>query len=197
MTVELFARSLAFVAKRVNSNPNSLRPWTNLLCNVFKRFAEFYLASKDVHTSTSTIDLDVRKTVTFSYFKVLMTLESSTVTDVLRQPPSALFAVVEVGDASFLVVRAPTRSILTNSPNCTTPTPHTSNPSSRPSLTNFLPPSLSVHPPIITASTRWLFLAGSRAQNAFPVVSPESLPTRSRVVHICREEHQPVYQMGM
>jgi len=103
-TVELFARFLAFVAKNVNSDPNSSRPRTNLLYNAFKHFTESYLASQDVHTSTSTFDLDVRKTVISSYFKALVTLESSGVTDVPRQPPSALFAAAEAGDASIYAI---------------------------------------------------------------------------------------------
>jgi len=103
-TVELFARFLAFVAKSVNSDPNSSRPRTNLLYNVFKHFAESYLASQDVHTLTSAFDLDVRRTIISSYFKALATLESSGVTDIPRQPPSALFTAAKDGDASIYAV---------------------------------------------------------------------------------------------
>ncbi|KAF9648674.1 fatty acid synthase [Thelephora ganbajun] len=103
-TVELFARFLAFVAQNVNSDPNSSRPRTNLLYNAFKHFTESYLASQDVHTFTSAFDLDVRRTVISSYFKALATIESSGITDIPRQPPSALFAAAKDGEASIYAV---------------------------------------------------------------------------------------------
>lgn len=103
-TVELFARFLEFVAKNVNSDPNSSRPRINLLHNAFNRFTESYLVSRDVHTLTSAFDLDVRRTVISSYFKALATLESCGVTEIPRQPPSALFAAAQDGDASIYAV---------------------------------------------------------------------------------------------
>ena len=103
-TVELFARFLAFVAKNLNSDPNSSRPRTNLLLSAFKHFTESYLSSKDVHTLTSTFDLDVRRTVISSYFKALAKLESSGITDIPRQPPSALLAAAKDADASIYAV---------------------------------------------------------------------------------------------
>jgi len=92
------------VAEGVNSDPDSSRPRTNLLYNVFKHFAESYLRSQDVHTFTSTFDLDVRRTVIASYFKALATLDSSGITDIPRQPPSALLAAAKDGDASIYAV---------------------------------------------------------------------------------------------
>jgi len=103
-TVELFARFLAFVAKNVNSDPNSSRPRTNLLYNAFNHFTESYLVSQDVHTFTSAFDLDVRRTVISSYFKALATLESRGVTEIPRQPPSALFNAAKEGDVSIYAV---------------------------------------------------------------------------------------------
>ena len=103
-TIELFARFLAFVAKNVNSDPSSSHPRTNILYNAFKHFTESYLASQDVHTLTSAFDLDVRRTVISSYFKALATLESSGITDVPHQPPSALFAAAKDADASIYAV---------------------------------------------------------------------------------------------
>ena len=103
-TIELFARFLAFVAKNINSDPNSSRPRTNLLYDAFKHFTEAHLASQDVHTLTSTFDLDVRRTVISSYFEALAMLESSGIADIPRQPPSALFAAANDGDASIYAV---------------------------------------------------------------------------------------------
>lgn len=103
-SVELFARFLSFVAKNVNSDPDSPRPRINLLFNAFNHFTESYLASQDVHTFTSTFDLDVRRTVISSYFKALATLESSGVTEIPRQPSPALFTAAKDGDASVYAV---------------------------------------------------------------------------------------------
>ena len=103
-TVALFARFLAFVAKSVNSDPNSSHPRTNLLYNAFKHFNDSYLASQDVHTFTSTFDLHVRKTVISSYFKALTTLEAGGITDIPRHPPSALLDAAKDGDASIYAV---------------------------------------------------------------------------------------------
>ena len=103
-TIELFARFLAFVVKNVNSDPNSSRPRASLLYNAFKHFTESYLTSQDVHTLTSAFDLDVRRTVISSYFKALATLESSGISTIPRQPPSALFAAAKDGDASIYAV---------------------------------------------------------------------------------------------
>ena len=103
-TVELFARFLAFVAKNVNSDPNSSRPRTNLLYNAFKHFTDSHLAAQDVHTSASAFGLDARRTVISSYFKALATLESSGIADIPRQPPSALLAAAEGADASIYAV---------------------------------------------------------------------------------------------
>ena len=102
-TVELFARFLAFVAGNVNSDPNSSRPRTNLLYNAFKHFTQTYLASQDVHTFTSTFDLDIRRAVISSYFKALATLDSSGIEDIPHQPPSALLAAAN-DDASIYAV---------------------------------------------------------------------------------------------
>ena len=52
-------RFLAFVANNINSDPNSSCPRANLLYNAFKHFTESHLTSQDVHTFTSTFDLDV------------------------------------------------------------------------------------------------------------------------------------------
>ena len=57
-----------------------------------------------MHTFTSTFDLDVRRAVISSYFKALATLESSGITDIPRQPPSALFSAARDGDASIYAV---------------------------------------------------------------------------------------------
>ena len=102
-TVELFTHFLAFVANGVNSDPNSSRPRASLLYNAFKHFTESHLASQDVHTFTSTFDIDVRRAV-ISYFKALATLESSGITEIPRQPPSALFSATRDGDASIYTV---------------------------------------------------------------------------------------------
>ncbi|KAF9643911.1 hypothetical protein BDM02DRAFT_3132104 [Thelephora ganbajun] len=64
---------------------------------------------RDAHTFTSAFDLDFRRTIISSHFKVLATLESSGVPDIPRQPPSALFTAAKDGDAPFLVVRLPMR----------------------------------------------------------------------------------------
>ena len=103
-TVELFARFLAYVAENVNSDPNSSRPRTNLLYNAFNHFTESYLVSQDVHTLTSAFDIDVRRTVISSYFKALATLESGGVTEIPRQPSSALLTAAKDGDASIYAV---------------------------------------------------------------------------------------------
>ena len=102
--VDLFARFLSFVAENLNSDPNSSRPRLNLLQNAFNHFTETYLVSQDVHTFTSTFDLSVRRAVISSYFKALVTLESSGVTGVPRQSPPALFTAAKDGDASVYAV---------------------------------------------------------------------------------------------
>ena len=99
-SVELFARFLSYVAENVNSS----LPRINLLHNAFNHFTESYLVSRDVHTFTSTFDLDIRRTVISSYFKTLAILESSGVTEIPRQPPPALFTAAKDGDASIYAV---------------------------------------------------------------------------------------------
>ena len=103
-SVELFARFLLFVANNINSDPNSPRPRIKLLENAFNNFTTSYLESQDVHTFTSTFDSSVRQTVISAYFKALVTLESSGVTEIPRQPPSALFNAAKDGDASVYAV---------------------------------------------------------------------------------------------
>ena len=103
-SVELFARFLSYVAENVNSDPNSSLSRVGLLYNAFKHFAESYLVSQDVHTFTSAFNLDARRTVISSYFKALVTLESSGVPDIPRHPPPALFTATRKGDASVYAV---------------------------------------------------------------------------------------------
>jgi fatty acid synthase subunit alpha len=148
-TVELSARFLTFVAKNVASDPNSFRPWINLLYNTFNHFTKSYLVSQDVHTFSSALGPHVRRTVISSYFKTLATLESSGVTAIPRQPPLALFNAARDGDALIYAVfggQGTNGAIVTNSGACKTSTLHTSHPPFRLSPTNSLPPS-SVHPP--------------------------------------------------
>ena len=89
--IELSASFLAYVAESITEDqPSHAR--TALLLNVFKYFTSTYLATKDVHSLTSTFDTDTRKTVLSAYFLAVAALKSREIDASIPKHESALFA---------------------------------------------------------------------------------------------------------
>lgn len=99
--IEFAAKFLAFVADKIDEEPQSTPARTSLLSNVLKFFTTSYLAAKDVHTLTSAFDTGVRKTVLAAYFKSIAALQSKNVADVPAGPVSALLSAATSGKASI------------------------------------------------------------------------------------------------
>ncbi|KAL0065236.1 fatty acid synthase alpha subunit Lsd1 [Marasmius tenuissimus] len=99
--LELAARFLGFVAQRIDIDSESIIARTSLLLNVLKFFTTTYLSEKDVHSLTSTFDVEVRKTVLSSYFLALAALRNRGEKDIPVGPQSALLAAASSGKASI------------------------------------------------------------------------------------------------
>jgi fatty acid synthase subunit alpha len=74
-TIELSARFLAYVSESI-AEDQSTHARTALLLNVFKYFTSTYLATKDIHSLTSTFDTDTRKIILSAYFLAVATLKT-------------------------------------------------------------------------------------------------------------------------
>ena len=72
--IELSASFLAYVTKSI-AKDQSTHARTALL-NVFKYFTSTYLATKDIHSLTSTFDTDTCKTVLSAYFLTVAALKA-------------------------------------------------------------------------------------------------------------------------
>jgi fatty acid synthase subunit alpha len=73
-TVELCARFIAYISQQIHDDTGPTSARTELLLSVFKYFTSSYLSVKDVHTLVAAYDIEVRKTVLFSYFQALALL---------------------------------------------------------------------------------------------------------------------------
>jgi fatty acid synthase subunit alpha, fungi type len=73
-TIELSASFLAYVAESI-AEDQSTHAHTALLLNVFQYFSSTYLATKDIHSLTSTFNTDTRRTVPSAYFLAVATLK--------------------------------------------------------------------------------------------------------------------------
>jgi fatty acid synthase subunit beta len=69
------ARFLMYVAEKI-ARDQSTHTHTTLLLNIFKHFASTYLATKDIHSLTSTFDTDTRKTILSAYFFALAAVKA-------------------------------------------------------------------------------------------------------------------------
>ena len=98
--VELFARFLAFLAQKLDSEPSSTSPRLSVLLSVLKHFTTTYLSEQDIHNVTASYQPDVRKVVLTSYYAALAKLEAKNVSDIPRGPPSALLNAASNNDAS-------------------------------------------------------------------------------------------------
>ena len=78
-----------YVARSI-SKDQSAHSRTALLLNVFEYFTSTYLATKDVHSLTSTFDTDTRKTVLSAYFLAVATLKMRQVDASIPKQESAL-----------------------------------------------------------------------------------------------------------
>lgn len=99
-TVELFARFLAFVADNLSTDDRLAEARTEVLLFAIQAFTDAYLTTKDVHSLTTSFDVDVRKTVLSSYFRALAVLEERQVSGIPRCPPSALLSASDEGSIS-------------------------------------------------------------------------------------------------
>ena len=116
-TIELSARFFSYVAESI-AEDQSTHAHTSLLLNVFKFFASTYLATKDIHSFTSTFNTDTRKTVLSAYFLAFAPLKAREIDASIPKLESALLATVLSKRASILpclVVREQTRFTLTSS----------------------------------------------------------------------------------
>ncbi|KAF9267936.1 fatty acid synthase [Marasmius fiardii PR-910] len=99
--LELAARFLGFVAEKIDTDTESTIARTSLLLNVFKFFTTTYLSEKDIHSLTSTFDIEVRKVVLSSYFLALSALQRHNAKDIPSGPHSALLDAASSGSASI------------------------------------------------------------------------------------------------
>ncbi|KAK7057294.1 acyl transferase/acyl hydrolase/lysophospholipase [Favolaschia claudopus] len=102
-TVELAARFLGFVAKKLGQLPESTAARTSLLLNVFNYFTSTYLHTQEVHCVVASFDTEVRKTVLSSYFLALAVLRENNV-EVSSGPKSALLSAVADKKASVFAL---------------------------------------------------------------------------------------------
>ena len=73
-SIELSARFLAYFVEGL-AEDQSTPTRTALLLNVFKFFTSTYLATKDIHSLTSTFDTDTRKSILSAYFLAVAALK--------------------------------------------------------------------------------------------------------------------------
>ncbi|EGN98830.1 hypothetical protein SERLA73DRAFT_168429 [Serpula lacrymans var. lacrymans S7.3] len=100
-TTDLFARFLAFISQKINSESQCAKARTSLLFNVLSHFVSTYLTEKDVHSFVLSFDTEVQQTVLSSYYLARATLEAQGVSDIPSAPPSALLTAATKGDASI------------------------------------------------------------------------------------------------
>ena len=90
--MELSASFLAYVAESIAEDQSqSTHARTALLLNVFNYFTSTYLATKDIHSLTSTFDNDTRKAVLTAYFLATAALKAREI-DTSPKQESALLA---------------------------------------------------------------------------------------------------------
>ena len=102
-TIELSARFLAYVAESI-AEEQSTHARTALLLNVFKYFTSTYLATKDIHSLTSTFDTDTRKIVLSAYFLAVSALKTREIDVSIPKQESALLATVLSKKASVFAL---------------------------------------------------------------------------------------------
>ena len=102
-TIELSARFLAYVAESIVED-QSTHARTALLLNVFKYFTTTYLATKDIHSLTSTFDTDTRKTVLSAYFLAFAALKAREIDASIQKQESALLATALSEKASIFAL---------------------------------------------------------------------------------------------
>jgi fatty acid synthase subunit alpha, fungi type len=104
-TVELSARFLTHVAKSITKDPQSIHARTALLLNVLKYFTSTYLTTKDIHSLTSTFDIDTRKTVLSAYFLSIAALKAQDIdASIPKQPESVLLTAALSNKASVFAL---------------------------------------------------------------------------------------------
>ena len=75
-----------------------------LLLDVFKYFSSTYLATKDIHSLTSTFDTDTRKSVLSAYFLVVTSLKAHEIDASIPKQESALLAAALSKKASIFTL---------------------------------------------------------------------------------------------
>jgi fatty acid synthase subunit alpha, fungi type len=90
-TIDLSASFLVYVAESI-AEVQSTHARTALLVNVFKYFTSTYLATKDIHSLTSTFDTYTRKTVLSAYFLAVAALKTRGIEASIPKQESALLA---------------------------------------------------------------------------------------------------------
>ena len=88
--MELSASFLAYVAESI-AEDQSTHARTALLLNVFNYFTSTYLATKDIHSLTSTFSTNTRRTVFTAYFLTAAVLKAREI-DASPKQESALLA---------------------------------------------------------------------------------------------------------
>jgi fatty acid synthase subunit alpha len=90
-----------YVAESI-AEDQSTHAYTALLLNVFKHLTSTYLATKDIHSLTSTFDTDTRKTVVSAYFLAVAALKTREIDTSIPKQESALLAATLSKKASSL-----------------------------------------------------------------------------------------------
>ncbi|CAK5268309.1 unnamed protein product [Mycena citricolor] len=103
-TIELHARFLGFVARKVNASVESTTSRTALLLTVFAHFTAAYLDARDLHSLAASYDPEVRKTILSSYYLALATLRELKVAGIPSSPRPALLSSVTAKTASVFAL---------------------------------------------------------------------------------------------
>lgn len=99
--VEFAARFLGLVATSVAADSQSTTARTALLLNVHKHFTSAHLSTQDIHNLTASYTTDTRKAILAGYFASIAALQEQGVSDIPRQPHSALLEAASNGKASL------------------------------------------------------------------------------------------------
>ena len=89
--IELSASFLAYVTESI-AKDQSTHAHTTLLLNMFKYFTSTYLATKDIHSLTSTFNTNTCKTVLSAYFLTVAALKAQEINASIPKQESALLA---------------------------------------------------------------------------------------------------------
>lgn len=102
--VDLSARFLSFVTQRLSDDSPSTKARTSLLLHVFTHFVSSYLSDTDIFSFVKPFDVEVRTSVSTSFFTACAALEQQGVADIPRPRASALLSASSEGEASVYAI---------------------------------------------------------------------------------------------